>query len=453
MMKISNRIFFFICILSGLILMVLLPKPAAARQRIDEAYLPPAQQLVPGQTITEGGRYLVGDASGEFFIDTDEEVFIIGKGTDNVEDACHEAYFKCLSENANIILEDLFIDNASCEKNTFDFTGKGNSLESWGINIIMAGSDNPEDTHESAAVHVGKGTALNLKVDDVEVFHYDETYDTVERGILYMYSREAIEASMLGGNYGEANGRITIKNGPFYFLGKGSGTLIGSSGRISENPGKVILDGGIYTYTGGEGMALGGTGMSNIYLKVSYLVSVVDSDAPVAKGKIVNCLCKNTLGEKLYNNEIYSYITPKAVGSDSKWYKEYGISTEGINDNIGFADAEIVNEKGERMNLLKFNEDTYPGNEKKNKRDDLTVVKNGIYYLYTERKRNLDKYYNIEDCPEFLSSFWYDFNKSEYYVYINMDLNSHCDEMIGINGVTYNYNAGTYTEKKVKLKK
>lgn len=153
--------------------------------------------------------------------------------------------------NINLFVDNLNIKNtilgASSDKNIISFTGSGNTLNLIGTNNLLSEFATRSDIlgAEKAIVHIGQGTDLLIQNADGENGILNVTFDGID-------SRGAV----IGSNYKENGGNITIASGSINAIGKTqqtNGAAIGTGKRDdpTSNTGTItILGGSVYAQVG-----------------------------------------------------------------------------------------------------------------------------------------------------------------------------------------------------------
>jgi hypothetical protein len=219
--------------------------------------------------ITAGGTYYLSNyVNGTLQIQTTAPVTLIGQGTTSASPSQNINISYTVS-GANLTLSDVYL--SMTVDSAIAFTGTGNTLTLASENIINSSAD------YSAAILVPAGGALTIAGD----------------GTLYM--NKSSLAAGIGGDYGAANGAITVNSGSLFIRGSRTGAAIGTGGVGAPDPNNPVISGNI-TFNGGshnvatasQGAAIGGgfgAQCGYVYLNAGSLNVVSDfSGAAIGSG-------------------------------------------------------------------------------------------------------------------------------------------------------------------------
>ena len=200
------------------------------------------QAVTGGQTITSGGVYQIqAESTGVITVDTTDPVTLVGLGTEDT------GKFNGLSVNvvkagSTLTIRDLFIGKKSASEPMFNFTGQGNKFYYDGVSIL----DNDTNATGYAALHIGKDSELTIGGADPD-------------DNLYIYKNE--QGAGIGGNGGEANGKLVFTQGNLFIKGSKQGAVIGSGANsASASPDPIYINGGTINLIGNaRGAGIGGS--------------------------------------------------------------------------------------------------------------------------------------------------------------------------------------------------
>jgi hypothetical protein len=221
-------------------------------------YYGSATGIVGGDIIAGAGTYtLAGNATGTIYINTTDDVTIVGNGAgtpSNPGTPNEELTIDCsATSGVNLTIQDLYIknvgENGEVGINAIDFTGTDNTLTLAGTNMI----EGMEYT-QKAVIHAG-----TYVENEITLF----TGLTINgSGTLYLY--KYTQGAGIGGNANEANGNITFASGNTFIKGSKTGPLVGNdlcTGTVSV--GNISITGGnLCLINKAQGAGIGGSRLS-----------------------------------------------------------------------------------------------------------------------------------------------------------------------------------------------
>ncbi|MDR1329816.1 MAG: S-layer homology domain-containing protein [Oscillospiraceae bacterium] len=330
---------------SGVISITSKDKMLSVALRLDSV-TPPAtdvertETISGGTVITEGGTYRLAPpvpdtVFGVITVATRAPVRLIGYGiTDQSTMMYRDLTIECAA-GANLIIRDIWTNNnrgkgtpsgaTNMGVNILDFTGKGNALTIEGVNLL----ENQEYV-AGAGIHVAKGAELTFQ----------------GAGTMYLYKYS--QGCGIGGNAGEASGRLEFASGEYFIKGSKTGAVIGGDGMgdVIKNDNIIFSGASVTVANVATGAAIGDSNSRNcagdVYLTGGSLTTFTEFMGP-AIGKTGRLF--------VTGGSLKAVMTSNAVGPG------YGLDRN-IAPGLYVRDESIMaaklNGAGQEVSLLKF---------------------------------------------------------------------------------------------------
>jgi hypothetical protein len=240
------------------------------------------KSISAGQTITEGGTYLITKGStGYIYVKTTAPVTITGTGISS-SDRFTELEIQC-DPGTDLTISNLYIYNSAggtgsgetgAGKHIINFTGGSNSLKIAELSLF-----DQDGYVQSSAIHVPSRSSLTMSA----------------LGSLYMYKRS--QGAGIGGDSYEASGAFTFTGGYLYIKGSKTGALIGGdAGAAGQRKEGSLATNETITFSGGkvvliakaQGAAIGashlGTCAGEVIINGAKVTVISDFNAGVGRG-------------------------------------------------------------------------------------------------------------------------------------------------------------------------
>ena len=289
-------------------------------------------------TITQAGTYHVPTSfSGMIYLETDEEVTIVGNGiADSAK--CENVFIDATVGEIKLTLKDIFISDTANTANAIDIDETGNILSIEGKVVV---DYNVGYTSENdALIHVATGETLTIKGS----------------GTYYQYN--CTQGAGIGGNTGEMNGDITFAmTGSAFIKGTRQGAVIGAGAAAKDTgtPGKVTFESGNYNLiSNSRGAVIGGSAGSSgasegteVYFNGGCININVDWSGAAVGGGGYNKGNDASGGTAYFGGaSVRVYVDKNAAANLSEGWNGKPIA-EGINDAA--ITAQRLNTNGEKV--------------------------------------------------------------------------------------------------------